>query len=323
MKIPFQYIEQSNKRRNRETRNMTHLLKTSTGNHSLLPSNFLNEYSPIQKMYLTSNEREALEKKYNINTETLLKNIVQKVCKIAIPPISEFYVGVAGLGKSGNIYYGINLEFPQLQINQTVHGEQFMICNAYSHDEPAITMLAVNAAPCGHCRQFLNELVAPFKVKICIVNLNICETLADLLPYSFGPRDLGSEINLLSTINHNLKYDNNNGNDDLTIQAALNAINRSYTPYTNSPSGVAILSKTNNQIYIGSYLENAAFNPSLAPFQAALISMISNGNRLDMENEIIQVVLMEKKKNLVKQYEGTQMILNKLAPNASFVYIEL
>ena len=128
MKIPLQYIEQSNKRRNRETRNMTHLLKTSTGNHSLLPSNFLNEYSPIQKMYLTSNEREALEKKYNINTETLLKNIVQKVCKIAIPPISEFYVGVAGLGKSGNIYYGINLEFPQLQINQTVHGEQFMIC---------------------------------------------------------------------------------------------------------------------------------------------------------------------------------------------------
>ena len=51
--------------------------------------------------------------------------------------------------------------------------------------------------------------------------------------------------------------------------------------------------------------------------------MISNGNRLDMENEIIQVVLMEKKTNLVKQYEGTQMILNKLAPNASFVYIEL
>ena len=50
--------------------------------------------------------------------------------------------------------------------------------------------------------------------------------------------------------------------------------------------------------------------------------MISNGNRLDMENEIIQVVLMEKT-NLVKQYEGTQMILNKLAPNASFVYIEL
>ena len=143
------------------------------------------------------------------------------------------------------------------------------------------------------------------------------------MPYSFGPRDLGSEINLLSTINHNLKYNNNNGNDDLTIQAALNAINRSYTPYTNSPSGVAILSKTNNQIYIGSYLENAAFNPSLAPFQAALISMISNGNRLDMENEIIQVVLMEKKTNLVKQYEGTQMILNKLAPNASFVYIEL
>ena len=83
--------------------------------------------------------------------------------------------------------------------------------------------------------------------------------------YSFGPRDLGSEINLLSTINHNLKYNNNNGNDDLTIQAALNAINRSYTPYTNSPSGVAILSKTNNQIYIGSYLENAAFNPSLPP----------------------------------------------------------
>eukprot|EP00941_MAST-03F_sp_MAST-3F-sp1_P001398 g1398.t1 len=315
---------------------MTSVLTTNT-DPTVFPLNFLGDHDPSKKMYLTSEEREALEKKYNVTTETLLKNIVKNICTVAMPPVSNFYVGVAGLGKSGNVYFGINLEFPHLQINQTVHGEQFMICNAYSHNEPGIVMIAVNAAPCGHCRQFLNELETPFKVKICIVNLNINETLADLLPYSFGPRDLGSNINLLGKMNNKLTFrknsngnhnstsgsNNNSINDNPTIQAALVAANRSYSPYTNSPSGVAILSKTNNNIYIGSYLENAAFNPSLQPFQAALIHMISSGNRNDFKSEIVEVVLVEKKSNKIKQSEGTQMLLKELSPNASFTCIEL
>ena len=302
---------------------MTNFLKTPADGQ-LLPAEFFAEVRAFDQLYITSDRRQALEKKYKINTETLLKGLVNHISEAAIATISNFHVGVAGLGSSGNIYFGINLEFLHLQINQTVHGEQFMICNAYSHDEKAIVMLAVNAAPCGHCRQFLNELAAPHKVQVCIVNLDIRESLTNLLPYSFGPRDLGASENLLSTMNHNLTIGGaaKSATDPL-IQAALAAANRSYTPYTDSPSGVAILVKTGNKIYFGSYLENAAYNPSLSPFQAALINMISHGNRRNFESEIVRVALIEKHTNSIVQREATELILSKLAPKATFLYLVL
>ena len=110
---------------------------------------------------------------------------------------------------------------------------------------------------------------------------------------------------------------------DPLIQAALAAANRSYTPYTDSPSGVAILVKTGNKIYFGSYLENAAYNPSLSPFQAALIHMISHGNRRNFESEIVRVALIEKSTNSIMQREATELILSELAPKASFLYLVL
>ena len=172
---------------------------------------------------------------------------------------------------SGNIYFGINLEFLHLQINQTVHGEQFMICNAYSHDEKAIVKLAVNAAPCGHCRQFLNELAAPHKVQVCIVNLNIRESLTNLLPYSFGPRDLGASENLLSTMHHNLTIGGSaKSATDPLIQAALAAANRSYTPYTDSPSGVAILVKTDNKIYFWVLSRKCCLQPKFTAISSSI-----------------------------------------------------
>ena len=35
---------------------------------------------------------------------------------------------------------------------------RYMLTNAFRHFEPKIELLVVNAPPCGHCRQFLNEL---------------------------------------------------------------------------------------------------------------------------------------------------------------------
>ena len=39
-----------------------------------------------------------------------------------------------------------------------VHAEQFVVANALHHRETELLFLAVNAVPCGHCRQFLSEL---------------------------------------------------------------------------------------------------------------------------------------------------------------------
>ncbi len=65
----------------------------------------------------------------------------------------------AGVGVSGSIYIGVNLEFPGAPLNNSVHAEQFLAVNCIAHGERGLDMLAVSAAPCGHCRQFYAELV--------------------------------------------------------------------------------------------------------------------------------------------------------------------
>lgn len=63
-----------------------------------------------------------------------------------------------GLGASGALYVGVNLEFARLPLYNSVHAEQFLLVNALHHGERAIQRLAISAAPCGHCRQFYSEL---------------------------------------------------------------------------------------------------------------------------------------------------------------------
>ena len=68
------------------------------------------------------------------------------------------YCRAVGLGESGRLYVGVNLEFARLPLNNSVHAEQFLVVNALHHGETGITKMAVSAAPCGHCRQFYSEL---------------------------------------------------------------------------------------------------------------------------------------------------------------------
>ena len=63
-----------------------------------------------------------------------------------------------GLGQSGRLYVGVNLEFPPLPLQHSVHAEQFLVANAAGAGEARLVRISVNAAPCGHCRQFLTEL---------------------------------------------------------------------------------------------------------------------------------------------------------------------
>ena len=78
--------------------------------------------------------------------------------KYAIPPTSRFYVGAAALGASGAVFLGVNVEFPGLPLNASVHAEQFALVTALRANETRLVAIATTAAPCGHCRQFMNEL---------------------------------------------------------------------------------------------------------------------------------------------------------------------
>ena len=100
-----------------------------------------------------------------LNLEALSLNELQiKLLPIAaqyhVSPISDYAVGAVILGQSGNIYFGPNMEFENTALHFTIHAEQCAVVNTAQHLEKGIVSIAVNAPPCGFCRQFVNVDVA-------------------------------------------------------------------------------------------------------------------------------------------------------------------
>ena len=112
-------------------------------------------------------------------------------------PISEFHVGAIAIGESGDFYFGANQEFQGGSMAQTIHAEQSAISHAWLRNESRITDIVVNYTPCGHCRQFMNELYQAEDLKIHLPHSQN-NPLPQYLPDSFGPKDLGVDLLLLN-----------------------------------------------------------------------------------------------------------------------------
>ena len=229
--------------------------------------------------------------------------------KYSRPPISDFQVGAVVRGSSGGLYLGANIEFPGHALGLAVHAEQAALSNAYMHDDPGIAAIAVTAAPCGHCRQFMKELEPEREIRV-LVGTNPATTLSALLPAAFGPKDLGLKQGAFPATPVELTLPKATS-DDVTA-AALAAARKSYAPYTKAYSGVAIGTNA-ARIYKGSYIENAAFNPSLSPFQVALVALILAG---DDGSRISTVVLVEVEGAAISQKSATEAALSAVAPSA-------
>lgn len=249
--------------------------------------------------------------------DRLLRALVPVAKNFARSPISHYQVGAVGLGASGRIYLGVNLEFPSCPLNASVHGEQFLLTNAREHQETFLTTIAVSAAPCGHCRQFLNEVEGASVIKILFqdhLGNDLTEYSGNLLKASFGPQDLGVKGGLLKLLPR-LRSDNSH---PLTA-AATQAAHNSYSPYTCCPSGIAIQT-SDGTTFTGSYMENAAYNPSLSPLQAALVSLVIDHRSYD---EISNVVIVEEEGAQIGQAETAEMMVRKLSPKAKFEAVVL
>lgn len=97
--------------------------------------------------------------------------------------LRSFKVGGAALGGSGKIYVGANFEFHGCGLGHAIHAEQFTVTNAAQGGEKSLKMIATNVPPCGHCRQFLMEIVeAPDLIFLCGEGR---WRLAELLPHVF------------------------------------------------------------------------------------------------------------------------------------------
>ncbi|MDB5073073.1 MAG: cytidine deaminase [Candidatus Eremiobacteraeota bacterium] len=211
-----------------------------------------------------------------IDTDTLMTALLPWAASFAHVPVSGFSVGAVALGRSGALYAGANLELAQMPLSASVHAEQAAVANAWLNGEEGLVALAVTAAPCGHCRQFLSELNDAARLRILIAEKTPA-TLGELLPAAFGPADLGVNARLLETADHGLAAAPSgdelatSGDDDLA-SAALSAANASYAPYTRAYAGIALRLR-DATVVTGRYAECAAYNPSLPALQAALVAL--------------------------------------------------
>ena len=229
-------------------------------------------------------------------------------------PISNFNVGAIARGESGHLYFGANMEFLGVPLNQSVHAEQSAIAHAWLKGETKINEITINYSPCGHCRQFMNELTGSESLIIRLAE-NTEKKLHHYLPEPFGPSDLGITTPLLSRVNHGLDCTH----DNPLIEAALKAANRAHVPYSNDLCAVAIRAKPAH-LFFGMPAENAAFNPSLPPLQVALNAM----NLADVPFENMQeAVFIESDKPDVSHFNATREILERLQPQIKITRVSL
>jgi len=265
----------------------------------------------------------------------LLPHLASSAKPLAGCLISGFEVGAAALGESGAVYLGTNVEFPGHQLQQSIHAEQFVVANAHAHGERGLVRLCVNVPPCGHCRQFLQELPNAGALQFEICTPAVVLPLAELLPHSFGPADLGlaPEVRMLRSTPFMLLESGSGGGaaeSDPTQLAALRAAQRSFAPYSKSPAGVAaeVRGDTGDEcavaVYSGSYLESAAYNPSLPPLQALLVAFVAARGctveeaRSALRRDLVRVVLAEAGGAAASHAAATRALVATLSPTAEF-----
>ncbi len=251
---------------------------------------------------------EALAKSENASVDDLMMGLLPLAQSYSRAPISNFFVGVVVRGAGGSLYLGANIEIPGQCLGFAVHAEQAALSNAYMNSEQSVTSLAVvGGAPCGHCRQFMEEISPAGEMLILVPNQPPVK-LASILPAAFGPAALGAPQGALPIRKADLAL--SDGASDALNAAALDAACRSYAPYSKSPAGVAIRT-TGGRIFQGCYIENVAFNPSLSPLQTALVQLIAAGQAY---SAISAVTLAEVQGSKISQRAVTETVLAALAP---------
>ncbi|MDE2951554.1 MAG: cytidine deaminase [Chloroflexota bacterium] len=114
--------------------------------------------------------------------------------EMAYIPYSDYRVGAALLTLDGDVYTGCNVE--SASYSPTICAERTALVKAISEGKREFSAVAVvtrdGGSPCGVCRQLLYE----FSPGMIVIMADLegathqRATLADLLPFGFGPANL-------------------------------------------------------------------------------------------------------------------------------------
>ncbi|CAK9221827.1 unnamed protein product [Sphagnum troendelagicum] len=285
----------------------------------------------MEEFVIEAVRAERLRQASGVGMEQFVASLVKPTAAMARAPISKFHVGAVGLGSSGRIFRGVNLEFKGLPLNHSVHAEQFLVANAAQNGEKKLVFIAVSAAPCGHCRQFLQELRAAGDIRILVTDGKDPEPqpLSYFLPHRFGPEDLlHKDFPLLLESRSNGLHPTLTSASATPVKSvfselqrsALEAANNSYAPYSRCPSGITLATKT-GESFSGYYMESAAYNPGLPPLQAAIVAFVCEGG--GDYDEIETAILVETKDAAVQQAPTVHLALEKIAPSCTLHVYEV
>lgn len=250
-----------------------------------------------------------------LSIDDVMQQLIPVAAEYAQPEVSGYKVGAVGLGTSGALILGANFEFAGAPLAQTVHGEQCLVANAVGACEVGLARIAISAPPCGHCRQFLNELAGAETLAV-IVPGRPAANLSSFLPSSFGPRELGIEGALMQPGGHRVAAPNEPSELGAMAVAVAKA---SYAPYSKAPAGLAV-EFSGGARFSGGYLENAAFNPSLPPLQATIARAIMAGRNV---GNIVAWASAELSDSPIDHFAFARTLLSRRAPNARCETIEL
>lgn len=130
-----------------------------------------------------------------------MKDLIKKAIEASeksYSPYSKYPVGAAILMKDGNVITGVNVENASYGLTNCAERTALFTAVTQGYKKEDIVAMSIAAgqeeigAPCGACRQVINELV-PKKAPLFLTNLKgefKESTIEDLLPFSFGPEDL-------------------------------------------------------------------------------------------------------------------------------------
>lgn len=144
-----------------------------------------------------NDERASVENVVTPETRRKLVDVARVAARNAYVPYSHFPVGAAVLTAGGEIVSGVNVE--NASFGLTVCGERVAIQTAAALGHRSIVAIAVSApraagtTPCGACRQVMNEFKPVHGELLVLLDCHDsiqAMPLSDLLPKSFGPRDL-------------------------------------------------------------------------------------------------------------------------------------
>jgi cytidine deaminase len=125
----------------------------------------------------------------------LLLNEALEAMKKAYAPYSKFPVGVAALVDDGRIVTGCNVE--NASYGLTLCAECGLVSSLIATGGGRLVAFACvdisgNALmPCGRCRQLLQEHGGS---KLQLMTDQGVKTLADLLPWAFGPEEIENRL---------------------------------------------------------------------------------------------------------------------------------